>query len=117
MDLQVQTGPFAFRQSTPAERCGGLDLQRRLVVTEPGVAVDAVERRLRRRDDFRCEPGKVVRQPLDDRNHWLPYMGLVAVPARLEPFPIIVPLQCPEEAQRLDTEHHSIIAAVAIMNA
>ena len=118
----IHTQPGATSKYSPAPSCrarpfhgntaAALVLSRRLVFAEPRVAVDAIERRLRRRDELRRDSWQVLGQLLDDREHRRPYVLFVVVLAAPEPLAIVVALERAQELQRLLGEpgrHRSMI--------
>ena len=92
--------PRCFAQAAARKDRRDVGLERRLVLRESRVAIDAVQRGLRAGDELRRERAEVDRQPLDDRDQRRAQQGLVPLLARLEPFAIVVALQRPQERDR-----------------
>src|SRR5262245_66127318 len=86
---------------------GRVRLQRTLVFAEARVAIDAIERGLRRRDQIRRERLEVFGEPFDDRDHRLADLTFVGLAPGLEPFAIVVAFDGPEEGYRAGRETSS----------
>jgi hypothetical protein len=98
---------FVPLQPAPGKPRRDVGLQRRLVVAEARVAVDAVQRRLRRRHQLRRERAEIARELLDECDHRRADDGLEAIPPRSEPLAIVVAFQRAQEAQGVGRERRS----------
>ena len=102
--MEVQPRAFMFGQAAPGKNRRDVRFVGRFVFREPRVAVDAVHRRLRVRDQLRRELAEVGAQSLDDLEHRLADVRLVVVAVSVEPLAAVVPFERAQELERLGGE-------------
>src|SRR5206468_7368963 len=77
--LEIESGPFMLRQAAPRERRGDVRLERRLVVAEPRVAINAIERQPGRGHELRGEAPETACELLDDVHHRCAHELVIAI--------------------------------------
>ena len=90
-------------------------LVRRLVLGEARVAVDAIHRHLRARDELGRERAEIDRQPLHDRGHRLADVRLVVVAVGVEPLAPIVALERAQKPEGFCREVHACAGVRAVL--
>ncbi len=100
-NLKVQARSAMLRKLAVGQQAANLGLERRLVLAEAGVPVDPEKRGAGRGLEFRGEGREIHREALDERQHPGLHLAFVLVPVRVEPLAVVVPLERPQERQRL----------------
>ena len=103
-DFEVEPGAFVARQPLPRKSSRDMCLQRRLVLAESRVAINPVQRLLRRDHQLGGEAAEVRRELGDHLDHRPAHALLVSILARFEPLAVVVALERTEETYRLFRE-------------
>src|SRR5438045_7695885 len=102
--MKVVAAGRVLSRAAPGKHGGNVRLVRRLVLAEPGVAVDTKDRLRRIGDIERREIGERLHHGRYKFHHGGLYLGLEDLLARLKPFAIVVLLQGPQEGDALGRE-------------
>ena len=95
---------FSLRELPRWKVRGDIRLERTLVVAEPRIAIDAEHGHARIGDEVRRKRREIARKLAEQHDHRAADVLLVLRLARAEPLAIVVPLERPQERERLPRE-------------